>query len=482
MPEQFKPPLEAHPGSACAVSPGGEDHCGRPLNLLLIEDSEADALLMVRQLERAGWHPQFIRVQTTETLRAALAERRWDLLICDYTLPQLNAETALPLIRVMAADLPVIIVSGTIGEETAVALMKAGAHDYLMKDNLQRLAPVVERALREAQTQRTQGELEKRLRESEERFRLAFENANIGMHLMSPDRVILRVNQRLCNIMGYAREQLEGRSINDITHPADLEIGLGFVSEAVRGGPDRTVFEKRYLHRDGRTVWGEVTSSLVRDSQGVPSYFITHLQDITERRESVERLRKALGSTVRAISTLVETRDPYTAGHQRRVADLARALAAVMALPEERIEGLRIASTIHDIGKISIPAEILSKPMKLSPIEYSLVKTHPRAGQAILQEVEFPWPVARIILEHHERLDGSGYPAGLKGEESLIESRILQVCDVVESMASHRPYRPALGVEAALDEIAGGRGTLYDAAVVDACLTLFRERQFVLEE
>lgn len=478
MPEKVHLPREDEAESARAVPADRE----RPLRLLLIEDSEEDTLLIIRQLVRAGWDPRFTRVQTREALQAALAEGAWDLLLCDYTLPRFDALAALPLVKEMAPDLPVIIVSGTIGESTAVALMKAGAHDYVSKDHLPRLAPVVERALREARVRLAQGQLETRLRESEERFRLAFENANIGMNLISPERIILRVNQRLCDILGYTREEIEGRNVNDITHPEDRTIGMDFVGEAVRGGPERTAFEKRYVHRDGHTVWGEVTSSLVRDAQGVPRYFISHLQDITERRQSVERLRKALGATVRAISTLVETRDPYTAGHQRRVAGLARALAAVMALPEERIEGLRIASTIHDIGKISIPAEILSKPMKLSPIEYSLIKTHPRAGQAILENVDFPWPVARIILEHHERLDGSGYPEGVKGEATLLESRILQVADVVESMASHRPYRPALGIEAALEEIDRGKGILYDAAVVNACLTLFRERQFVLEK
>jgi len=461
---------------------GRETSRDRPLNLLLFEDSEADALLMIRSLEQAGWRPRFAQVQTVETLRVTLTEGPWDLLLCDHTLPRFDARTVLSLVREMALDLPVVIVSGRISEATAAALMKAGAHDHVLKDNLPRLTPVVERAFRETQIRLAQGQLEKRLRESEERFRLAFENANIGMNLISPGRVILRVNQRLCDILGYTREEVEGRSVSDITHPEDREIGLRFVSEAVKGGPERNVFEKRFVHRDGHTVWGEVTSSLVRDAQGVPRYFITHLQDITERRESVERLQKALGATVRAISTLVETRDPYTAGHQRRVADLAQALASMMGLPKERIEGLRIAGTIHDIGKVSIPAEILSKPMKLSPIEYSLIKTHPRAGQTILQDVDFPWPVARIIVEHHERLDGSGYPAGLTGEETLLESRILQVADVVESMASHRPYRPALGIDAALEEIDRGRGTLYDAAVVDACLTLFRERQFTLEQ
>ena len=177
----------------------------------------------------------------------------------------------------------------------------------------------------------------------------------------------------------------------------------------------------------------------------------------------------------------VETRDPYTAGHQRRVADLSRAIArAIGSLTTEQIDGLRMASTIHDIGKISVPAEILSKPKKLTDIEFSLIKVHPQSGYDILKDIDFSWPIARMVLEHHERMDGSGYPNGLTGSDLLLESRILAVADVVESMASHRPYRPALGINAALDEIAKNKGVLYDPEVVDVCLKLFNEKGYKL--
>ena len=197
-----------------------------------------------------------------------------------------------------------------------------------------------------------------------------------------------------------------------------------------------------------------------------------------EREQGVDRLRKALGGTVRAIASLVETRDPYTAGHQRRVADLARTIATEMGLESDRIEGLRIAGMIHDIGKIAVPAEILSKPTKLTEIEFSLIKHHVQAGYDILKDIEFSWPVARIVLEHHEKMNGSGYPQGLSGDRLLIESRIIAVADVVEAIASHRPYRPGLGIDKALDEITKNRGTLYDAEVVDVCLKLFQEKGF----
>jgi putative nucleotidyltransferase with HDIG domain len=177
----------------------------------------------------------------------------------------------------------------------------------------------------------------------------------------------------------------------------------------------------------------------------------------------------------------VETRDPYTAGHQIRYADLARAISAEMGLPPEKIDGIRMAASIHDIGKLSIPAEILSKPTKLTEIEFKLIMEHARKGYEILKDVESSRPLAEIVYQHHERMDGSGYPRGLKGEEILMEARILAVADVVEAMASHRPYRPALGIDAALSEIEKNRGILYDEAVVDNCLRLFQEKGFQLE-
>jgi len=198
-------------------------------------------------------------------------------------------------------------------------------------------------------------------------------------------------------------------------------------------------------------------------------------------RDTLEKLRKAMEGTIQVISSTVEMRDPYTAGHQRRVAALAGAIAAKMGLTEDRIDGLRMAGLIHDLGKIAVPAEILSKPGRITEAEFNMIKCHPQTGYDILKDMKFPWPLAQIVLEHHERMDGSGYPQGLSGEDTLLEARILAVADVVEAMASHRPYRPALGIDRALDEIQQNRGTLYDTVVVDACLKLFKEKEFNLE-
>ncbi|MDP2647040.1 MAG: response regulator [Desulfobacterales bacterium] len=199
-----------------------------------------------------------------------------------------------------------------------------------------------------------------------------------------------------------------------------------------------------------------------------------------ERKVTLERLRKALGATVRALVVTSEIRDPYTAGHQRRVADLARSIGEKLSLSDDQIDGIRMASTIHDLGKISVPAEILSKPAKLDDIEFALIKRHSLSGYDILKDIDFPWPVARMVLEHHERLDGSGYPNGLTVDNILLESRVIAVADVVEAIASHRPYRAGLGIDVALDEIEKNKGILYDREVVDACLKLFRENGYEL--
>ncbi len=212
------------------------------------------------------------------------------------------------------------------------------------------------------------------------------------------------------------------------------------------------------------------------------AFGIINLRNRIERRRSIEKLRKGLEDALQAIASTIEMRDPYTAGHQRRVAHLAGAIAAKLGLDPERCHGLHLAGMVHDVGKIGLPAEILSKPGKLLDIEFDLIKLHPSIGYEILKDVEFPWPIAQMVLQHHERLDGSGYPNGLKGNEILLEARILTVADVVEATFSFRPYRPALGIDTALGEISTHRGALYDAEVVDACLTLFEQKEFTFDQ
>lgn len=225
---------------------------------------------------------------------------------------------------------------------------------------------------------------------------------------------------------------------------------------------------------------GEEEEALLMEMVGDLAFGITKMRDNTERIDILEKLEGSLDNAVTAIAATVEMRDPYTAGHQRRVAKLAAAIASEMGLSTKQIEGVRVAGTVHDIGKIHVPAEILSNPSKLSDAEFSIIKTHPQVGYDILHMIEFPWPIAQIVLQHHEKMDGSGYPNGLRGEDILIEARILCIADVIEAMASHRPYRPSFGIFPALQEVSRNKGRLYDHDVVKAVMTLFLDKGYEL--
>ncbi len=330
---------------------------------------------------------------------------------------------------------------------------------------------------------------EQELQESEERFRLAFESANTGVCLVDPEGNLTRVNSKMCEIFGYTKKELESMTVNDIAHPKNIDTSPTFMQKTLQGEIDRGTFEKRYIHKKGHVVICEVSSSLVRNAEGTPLYFISHVHDISARKQAEEALQHSyqqmqdmLVTTVNALASTVEMKDQYTAGHQPRVAQLACAIAEEMGLPEEQIEGIRMAGLIHDIGKIMVPAEILNKPGPLTEIQYEMVRMHPRAAFDILKGIKFPWPVAEAVLQHQELMDGSGYPQGLSGKEILLEARILAVANAVEAMVSHRPYRAAYDIKEALAEISKNKGTLYDPAVVDACLKLFAEKRFTFDE
>jgi putative two-component system response regulator len=331
------------------------------VSILIVEDFESDTGLILRQFQQAHYAVSYERVEIADQMRSALERQPWDLIVADYSLPQFDAPSALAVLQKSGLDIPFIVVSGTIGEEMAIALMKAGAHDCIMKHHLPRLVPAMERELSEVQTRRAK------------------------------------------------------RVADEALH------------------------------------------------------------------QSLKKLRRNLAGTIQAMSSMVEIRDPYTAGHEKNVSVLSRAIAHELGLPTDVLDNVRMAASIHDIGKISVPAEILSKPGRLSDIERSLIQMHSRMGYDILKDVDLPYPIAQIVLQHHERLNGSGYPQGVKIGEILFESRIVSVADVVEAMASHRPYRPALGIDMALEEIEKNKGIFYDAVVVDACVRLFREKGFKLE-
>ena len=325
---------------------------------------------------------------------------------------------------------------------------------------------------------------EEALLDSETLFRKLFEDTAAVKLIIDPDTGnIIDANEAAAVFYGWSREQLKQMKIQEINTLSPEEVKKEMEKARIK---KKIHFEFRHRRVDSSVRDVDVFSSKVEVKGKDLLHSIVH--DITDRkkaeeqlRESLEQLRRAIQTTIQVLVLAVEIKDPYTGGHQRRMTNLARTMATEMGLPPGKIEGLRMAGVIHDIGKITLPTEILSKPTKLSAIEFSLLKEHVRLGYDILKDVESPWPLAEIVLQHHERMDGSGYPQGLKGEEILIEARILAVADVVEAMASHRPYRPALGIGAALEEIEKNRGLLYDSHAVDACLRVFREKGYQIE-
>ena len=457
-----------------------------PLRVLIIEDSDRDAALEVRALEAAGYRVTYVVAETATDMKAALADQAFDIVISDHGLPQFDAPGALAVLKESGLDIPFIIVSGAIGEEIAVELMKAGANDYVMKDRLSRLVLAIQKELKEAESRRERKRAEEALRESELRYHLLFEEAQDGIALADEETgEIVDCNQSLCRMTEKDKTELLGQHQSTLHPDQQLINGLSSSFRLHKIEEPGLTLEDNLLSKSGKMIPVEIRTSRLRINGRY--CLLGTFRDISNRKRAEEqlqntltKLRRAVNTTIQVMVSAVEVRDPYTSGHQKRSANLARAIAKEMGLSQEKIDATQMAGSIHDIGKLSIPAEILSKPTKLSEIELSLIKEHARKGYEMLKDVESPWPLAEIVHQHHERMDGSGYPRNLKGEEICIEARILAMADVMEAMASHRPYRPALGIDAALNEIEKNRGIFYDDTVADACLRLFQEKGFQL--
>ena len=321
--------------------------------------------------------------------------------------------------------------------------------------------------------------------ESPELSHALVRSAGTGIYIVQEGRFVY-VNSLFQELTGYSEAELIGTYCLDHVHPEDRETVR---KRAIESLMEQSLlpYEYRFINKNGSIMWilERVTTTEYRGLRATVGSFM----DITEQKMSEEELkqslndlRRAMEGAVQAIALIIESRDPYTAGHQRRVTYLACAIAEEMGLSPSQVDGIRMAGSTHDIGKIHVPAEILSKPGRLADFETSIIKTHPQIGYDVLKEINFPFPVAQIVLQHHERMDGSGYPYGLSGEDILLEARIISVADVVEAMSSHRPYRPAIGIDSALQEISQNSGILYDSDAVIACLRLFNEKGFRFEQ
>lgn len=319
--------------------------------------------------------------------------------------------------------------------------------------------------------------LEAEGRAAERRYQLGFESAAVGVGIIDLDGTCTDANPALCRLLAIDRSQIVGQHMDEFIVDRDPSRRAELVEQMVNGTWASVDGEARLRRDDGESMWVLATATLIRDERNRPESFFVQVQDITRRKGAEDALRfaelsarTALDDLVRSVARTIEIRDPYTAGHQERVAEYATDIATELDLDADEIEGIRVAATIHDLGKIAIPAEILTRPGTLTSTEFELMKAHPQTGHDIVANVAFPWPVARMVLEHHERMDGSGYPNALMGDDILMGSRIVAVADVLESVSTHRPYRPALGIAAAYQVLIDGRGTLFDADIVDACL------------
>ena len=315
-------------------------------------------------------------------------------------------------------------------------------------------------------------------------FQSLIENAVDIITVLDGDGIIRYESSSIECVLGYEPEELVGKSVLEFVHPDDVATVMNVFNDGIQIPGCMLSLEFRFQHKDGSWCDLESVAKNLLDQPAVAG-IVLHSRDITERvraeeelRQRFEQLQRTLDGTIKALAKIAEQREPYVAGHQRRVTRLACAMAREMSLPEGQIEGIRVAGTFHDVGKVSAPVEILSKPGPLNDLEFGLVKAHPQAGRDLLKMTDFPWPVVQVLYQHHERLDGSGYPRGLAGRNILLEARILGIADVVEAMSHRRSYRSALGLDKALEEIWRNKGVLYDHRGVDACLKLFTEKGF----
>ncbi len=447
------------------------------IRILVVEDESLVARDIQNMLRSLGYEVTGVVASGEQAIQKASASPP-DLVLMDIVLKgEIDGITAAEKLW-EEYGIPVIYLTAYADDTTFERAKLTKPFGYLLKPFEEReLQTTIEMALYKSK-------MEMRLREREQWLSTILRSIGDGIIAADARGRIAFMNPLAEQLTGWPQGEALDRPLGEVFGAgAEKTIGKDESAPAddAYGSTGRVDGEAILSSRGGRTLPIELTSAPIIDGNKRPVGNVHVFRDITRRRESEDQLRRALKGVVEAMSVTVEMRDPYTAGHQRRVGRLSVAIAREMGLSERQVEGVRMAGEIHDIGKIYVPAEILSKPGKLTDIEFTIIKTHPQVGFDILKNVEFPWPIADIVVQHHERLDGQGYPNGLKGDAILLESRIIIVADVVEAMSSHRPYRPSHGIEKALAEIALHRGTHYDPAVVDACLRLFKEKGFSLE-
>jgi len=453
--------------------------------ILVVEDERIDAENIQNMLNNLGYGVSGLVSSGKSAIKKA-EETHPDLILMDIKLKgEMDGVEAAEKIR-ERFDIPVVYLTAYADDKTLQRAKITEPFGYILKPFEEKeLHSTIEMAL-------YKNKMERELKEREHWVSTVLKSIGDAVIATDKDGLVTFMNSSAEALTGWKHEEALGK---------DLGEKLNIVIEEEACPPSKSPKKKKgrkevirlsnqalLIKKEGIEIPVDYSHSALTDGKEDILGSVLVFRDITERKRAEEELqrsfkkvKKILEEIIHAISLVVEMRDPYTAGHQRRVANFSCAIAKELGLPKEQIDGIHMAGIIHDIGKIYVPGEILSKPARLNEAELSLVKNHPRVGYDILKKIEFPWPIAEIVLQHHERIDGSGYPQGLSGEEILLEARILGVADVIEAMSSHRPYRPSLGLDWAFQEISENRGVLYDPEVVDTCLRLFREKRFKFE-
>ncbi len=469
-----------------------EDHKKKLTKILVVEDYEGLRKLVQIELERYSFITEGVNTGTEAVKWAKKNDK--SLIIMDYKLPDMSAEDVIKQLINENINVHFIIMTGYGDIKVAVEMMKLGVKDYIIKDSnfLDLIPNATKRVIKDLENEAKLIKAEEALKSSEENYRLLAESVNDVIWKTDINLKFTYLSQSVIKFLGYTPKELLNIKLGKIlTKESSVRLN-DFYNQLLRknGGNNhvnskRVIIELEHVNKNGLKIWAEISVSLIYDSNKKINGFMGVTRDITERKiaeiqvdESFKDLRNLLEASIQAMGKATEIKDPYTAGHQRRVGTLSYEISKRMKLPQDQCEGVRLAAAIHDFGKIYVPAEILSKPGILSENELCIIRSHPEVGFDILKTIDFPWPIAQIVLQHHERLDGSGYPNGLKNDDITLEAKIISVADVVEAMASHRPYRPALGIHKAIIEIEKNKGLLYDPSIVDICINIVTSKNF----
>jgi len=449
--------------------------------VLVVEDEIIVARDVCNMLQSLGYKAISVASSSEEAVKTAQKESPHIVLMDIMLKGKMNGVEAAGFIYTQL-NIPVVYLTSYADENTIQKAKKTEPFGYLLKPFEEHdLQTTIEIALYKFS-------MERKLKRREKWLSTILKNIEDGVIATDKNGKVNFMNERGAEITGWKLDDAFNKNLREIypIFSEKTDISLKIPVEKILKGKRTRIHHEVMLHsKSGAKVPIYQDVNPIQDEGGKTTGLVVTFSDITQRKKaekqikkSLENQRKVIEGVAQAMAFTIETRDPYTAGHQRRVTTLAVKIAKEMKLEQDKIEGIRMASTLHDIGKIYIPAEILSKPGKISEVEHNMIKTHPKVGADILKSIEFPWPVSDIVRQHHERMDGSGYPDGLSGEEILIEARVLAVADVIEAMASHRPYRAALSLEDSLNEIRKNKGILYDEKAAEAAIKVCSEEGF----